>query len=153
MALNNFTYLYRKIPGTFLLRLTLGGTFFYHGIAKVMNMDAVIQSFANMGFSPLIAWMVMLVQLIGGAFIFLGIFVRISSLALGIIMLGTIFFVKWGQPFTDMELNVVLAGLSLGMAALGAGKWSACALGHKDTCKSGKCNPDGSCSCDCSHCK
>lgn len=135
-----------KIPGTFILRLTLGGIFLFHGITKLMDMESTIAFFATIGISAFITWVVALVETIGGILVILGIKVRLSAVLLAFIMAYVILFVKNGQGFYAMELDIVLLGLALGVASLGCGSHSICSVQHKNCadCKNGS-----TCDCDC----
>ncbi len=136
-----------KIPGTFILRLTLGGVFLFHGVTKLMDMESTIAFFGTIGISALFTWIVALVETIGGALIILGIKVRFAAILLAIIMAYVILFVKNGQGFYAMELDIVLLGLSLGMVSLGCGRYSMCSVGHKNC---SDCSMDANCECNCS---
>lgn len=133
--------------GTFVLRVTLGGIFLFHGIIKLMDMNPVIAFFGNIGLPPVVAWIVAILQVVAGALVVIGIRVRTASILLAGMMIGSIVLVKWGQGFHAMELNVVLLGLSLGLATLGCGRYSLCSMQHGN-CK--ECDTHaGTCGCDC----
>jgi uncharacterized membrane protein YphA (DoxX/SURF4 family) len=133
--------------GTLILRLTLGGIFMYHGFHKLIDMNGTIVSFAALGIPAILAWIVAIIQGIGGLLVVIGIRVRTIAILLAGIMLYTILFIKNGKGFSAMELNVVLFGLSLGVATLGCGKYSVCSMQHGD-CKECE-NHKGTCGCEC----
>lgn len=132
--------------GQLVLRITLGSIFLIHGIQKLSNMEGTIGFFGMLGFSAFWAWVVALVETIGGAAVILGIGTRVAASLLAIIMLVVIIHVKKGD-FKKEELDIVLLGLSLGVGLIGCGSWSACHMCHKGNCKT--CASDGTCECDC----
>ena len=132
--------------GQLVLRVTLGSVFLVHGIQKLSNMEGTIGFFGMLGFSAFMAWVVALVETIGGVAVILGIGTRVAASLLAIIMLVVIIYVKKGD-FKKEELDIVLLGLSLGVGLIGCGSWSACHMCHKGDCKT--CAADGACGCDC----
>lgn len=132
--------------GQLVLRVTLGSVFLVHGIQKLSNMEGTIGYFGMLGFSAFMAWVVALVETIGGVAVILGIGTRVVASLLAIIMLVVIIYVKKGD-FKKEELDIVLLGLSLGVGLIGCGSWSACHMCHKGDCKT--CAADGACGCDC----
>jgi putative oxidoreductase len=144
---NLFMRACRRPTGTFVLRLTLGGIFLFHGITKLIDMESTIAFFATLGLSAVIAWMVALVEPIGGLLVIIGIRVRTAAIALALIMAYVIVFVKSGQGFYAMELDIVLFGLAIGVALLGCGTYSVCSGQHKNC---NDCNAESdTCGCDC----
>ena len=131
--------------GILVLRVTLGAIFLTHGIQKLSNIEMTIGFFGMLGFSAFWAWLVALVETIGGAAVLFGFGTRIAASFLSIIMIVVITMVKKGQGFSATELDIVLLGLSLGVGLIGCGKWSLCHMYHKGTC-----SIDGDhCGCDC----
>jgi uncharacterized membrane protein YphA (DoxX/SURF4 family) len=136
--------------GQLVLRVTLGSIFLIHGIQKLSNMEGTIGFFGMLGFSAFWAWVVALVEAIGGAAVIFGIGTRIAASLLAIIMLVVIVHVKKGD-FKKEELDIVLLGLSLGVGLIGCGSWSLCRTCHKGNCKT--CEVSGTCACDCKSAK
>ena len=131
--------------GLFVVRITLGSIFLIHGIQKLSNIEGTIAFFAMIGFPAFWAWVVALVETVGGALVILGIGTRIIASLFAIIMLVVITMVKNGQGFSVVELDLVMLGLSLGVGLIGCGKWSLCHLNHRGTCSA----EDGHCGCEC----
>lgn len=129
--------------GLLVLRLTLGGLFLYHGIQKLENMHGTIAFFATVGIAAFWAWVVALIETIGGAAVILGIGTRIWASLFAIIMIVAIVSMPGG--FMAKELLIAYLGLSLGLGLIGCGKWSMCRMWHKGTCNTG----DEHCGCDC----
>lgn len=143
-SVHSFISQHAKI-GILIIRITLGGVFLFHGISKLSNMDGTIAFFGSLGFSVFWAWVVALVETIGGGAVIIGIGTRIFASLLAIIMLVVITTVKNGKGFQAMEIDVILLGLALGVGLIGCGKWSLCHMNHKGTCD----NKDGHCGCEC----
>ena len=106
-------------------RSTLGANFIVHGIAKF-----------NPGFSNFLTNIVIpvemqipiaLAELVPGIFLILGIFSRLSSATITIIMLGAIFLVKGAQSLTGdkgVEFDLILLAVSLLVMITGPGRIS-----------------------------
>ena len=79
------------------------------------------------------AWLVGLVEFVGGIAVLLGMFFSIVAPLLALTMVAALLLVHTKMPYTAAELPIVLLGSVLALYATGAGK---CALfrGKKDTC-------------------
>jgi uncharacterized membrane protein YphA (DoxX/SURF4 family) len=62
-------------------------------------------------------------------------------------MIVAIIAVKASKGFQAAEIDIILLGLSLGIALIGCGKYSMCGIGHTKDCKDGTCNADCGCGC------
>lgn len=133
--------------GLLVLRVVLGGVFLYHGIGKLTNMEQTVGFFQMMHFSAFWAWVVAIVETGAGFAVIIGIWTRISAALLTIIMIIAIMTVKAGKGFQAAEIEIVLLGLSLGVALIGCGRYSMCGLCHKKACTDGTCT--SSCGCNC----
>ncbi len=89
--------------GIFLLRVSLGVMFVAHALLKylVFTMPGFAGFLAKVGFPPVLAWPIVLAELIGGLAIIAGFYGRWVSLALLPVLLGA-FMVHWpnGWLFT-----------------------------------------------------
>lgn len=118
-----------------LLRLAVGAVLFAHGAQKLLvyGLDGVTGSFAQMGM-PLpgvLAPVVSLVELLGGAALVLGLLTRWAALALAIDMLVAMAVVHLPNGFflpSGIEFTLVLAAATLVLAITGAGAYSLDAL-------------------------
>ncbi len=131
--------LYRPFPGlsgyaSLVLRVVLGPIMAYHGYQKL---DAGISGYAgsldNLGVPApeVMAWVVALVELLGGVALVLGLLTQLVALALGAVLLGAIVLVKvdvgviapmGGGPGAELDL-AILAGL-VAIVLLGPGPLS-----------------------------
>lgn len=124
--------------GLLLLRLAIGGIFLYHGILKLQNMQGTIGFFDSLGFPAFMAWMVALIETVGGALMILGIWPMAVGLLFAAIMVVAILKTKLGGSFGAAEKEVIILVSSLTLAFGGAGSCSLircmkkCA--HRDGC-------------------
>jgi uncharacterized membrane protein YphA (DoxX/SURF4 family) len=62
--------------GLFMIRLVAGVIFIYHGISKLSDMPSTVGFFASLGLGAFFAWLVALVELLGGVSLILGLWSR-----------------------------------------------------------------------------
>lgn len=88
--------------GAFLLRVVLGIVFLAHGLAKFQGgIGNTAGWFASIGLPGGLAYIVAIIELVGGIALILGIGTRIVSALLALIMVGAIFTVKLAAGFLD----------------------------------------------------
>jgi len=120
--------------GLLLMRIAAGIIFAAHGLQKL---DGGLDGFAGflgqlaIPFPEFFAWVVALVELVGGIFLILGVFSRMSALLLSIVMLVTITKVKStvgliAEPGAGAgaELDLALLSIVVGVLLLGPGYYS-----------------------------
>ncbi|MEK7108325.1 MAG: DoxX family protein [Patescibacteria group bacterium] len=107
------------------LRIVVGVVFLYHGWAKLQDMAATVSFFDSMGiFLPaFFAWVVALVETIGGILLILGVHVRSIAPLLFINMIVALLVVHTRMPWAQAELPLTLAAASLILYSMGAGEW------------------------------
>ena len=107
------------------LRSTLGTIFIIHGIAKFN--PGFSNFLTNIGIPVEMQIPIALAELVPGIFLVLGIFSRLSSVTITIIMLGAIFLVKGAQSLTGdkgVEFDLILLAVSLLVMITGPGRIS-----------------------------
>jgi len=107
------------------LRSTLGTIFIIHGIAKFN--PGFSNFLTNIGIPVEMQIPIALAELVPGVFLILGIFSRLSSVTITIIMLGAIFLVKGAQSLTGdkgVEFDLILLAVSLLVMITGPGRIS-----------------------------
>ncbi len=129
---------YRPDAGIFILRLVVGIVFAVHGILKLSNMEGTVKFFTMIHIpgAAFFAWVVALVETLGGIALVLGIGTTIAAVLLGIVMIVAIFSAKLKVGFVggyEFDLTV-LAGL-IAVLFNGAGKYSLDAKCKCDMCK------------------
>ncbi|MFC0561212.1 DoxX family protein [Halalkalibacter alkalisediminis] len=102
--------------GTLILRLTLGISFFVHGLVKFQGgIENIVGWFDSIGIPGVLAYAVALIEMVGGIALIIGLGTRIVSILLSIIMIGAIFTVKLAAGFLGDDQ---LAGYELDLAFL-----------------------------------
>ncbi len=111
-----------------VLRVAVGAVFLAHGIQKFQGgVDGVAGFFDKVGIpmASLMAWVVTIVETVGGAFLILGFSTQISAALLAFVMIVAIVMVKAGKGFIGgYELDVALFASSVALMLQGAGKYS-----------------------------
>ncbi|WP_435158141.1 DoxX family protein [Haladaptatus sp. DFWS20] len=119
--------------GALLARLAVGSIMIVHGAGKmfsvgpaVMPMTQFTGFLASLGIpAPSVAaWVVALVELVGGLCILVGFLTRFAALAVAINMLVATLLVHLPEGFSDSELTIVLCLVSLALVSIGAGNLS-----------------------------
>ncbi|MBS4220961.1 DoxX family protein [Bacillus sp. FJAT-49711] len=107
-----------------ILRVFLGATFLIHGLAKFQDgIENTVGFFESLGLPGFTAYMVALIELIGGIAIVLGVGTRIISILFAIILAVAIVKVKLSVGFlgngqmAGYELDLALMAISIYLAA------------------------------------
>ncbi|UZW64869.1 DoxX family protein [Priestia flexa] len=120
--------------GTFFIRVVLGLTFFIHSISKFQGgIDGTVGFFESIGIPGFMAYVVAIIELIGGVAVIVGLGTRIVAALFVFVMLGAIFTAKLGAPFVGgYELDIALLAMSLHLVFAGSGALSLDQLLRKD---------------------
>lgn len=118
--------------GLAILRIVLGIAFAVHGWQKLSGgVDGVAGFFGSLGIPApgLIAWIVTIVELVGGLFLIAGFLTPIVGILLFINMIGAIIYARLSGPFIDgggisWEKEAVFAAAALCLVLAGPGAWS-----------------------------
>lgn len=118
--------------GLAILRIVLGIAFAVHGWSKLSGgVDGVAGFFGSIGIPApgLIAWIVTIVELVGGLFLIAGFLTPIVGILLFLDMIGAIVYAKLSGPFIDggaitWEKEAVFAAAALCLVLAGPGAWS-----------------------------
>lgn len=116
-----------------LARLVVGGVFVYAGVTKLGMIEGVTGMLTESGFPMpgLMAWLLALGELVGGAAVILGFMTRYAAGILAFIMVVAIATVH-NNLFSSPEgwqgamAAVGFLGASLALMGSGGGKWSLC---------------------------
>ena len=108
-----------KNIGLLIARIVLGVTFFLHGLAKFQGgISGTAEFFGSIGLPGALAYIVAIIELVGGILMILGLFTKVISLLFIVVMLGAIGTVKLEAGFLDgFELELALIALSIAMYA------------------------------------
>lgn len=117
--------------GLLALRLAVGTMFVVHGYAKLNGIEATAGMMSNIGLpGPVFwAWLVGVVEFVGGALLILGFYTKLAAKFLVINMVMALLLVHTKLPWSAAELPLVLLGGLLAIMGLGAGKYR---VGKKD---------------------
>ncbi|MBI5126580.1 MAG: DoxX family protein [Candidatus Taylorbacteria bacterium] len=129
---------HRPNAAVLVLRLVVGLVFLVHGIQKLGGMDQTIGFFQAIGIpaAAFFAWVVALVETLGGIALIIGIGTHIASVLLAVVMLVAIFTVKLSKGFSGgYEFDLVLLASLIGFILNGAGKISLDAKCKCDNCQ------------------
>ena len=109
-----------------LLRIGVGVIFILAGWGKLTGIEGTQGFFGSIGIPlpGLMAWVVALVEFVGGIMVLFGAYIRIPSILLAVIMVVAIITTKFGQEFTAYRLDLMLLLVSASLAMLGSGKFS-----------------------------
>lgn len=111
-----------------LLRVGVGVIFIVAGWGKLTGIEGTQQFFGGIGIplAGFMAWVVALIEFLGGLMILLGYKIEIPAVLLAIIMLVAILTVKLGgdDVFSGMRLELMLLLTSLALAMTGTGSYS-----------------------------
>ncbi len=122
--------------GLLALRLGTGLIFISAGWMKLHNIDMVSSMFAGIGIpmAMFFAWVVALLEFVGGIALVAGIWVQAFAWPLAFVMLVALLTAHRKGPFMDAYAVVSLLGSLLALATLGGGK---CELLKHPLCKCG----------------
>ncbi len=111
--------------GLLFLRIAIAVVFIAHGWAKLQGIEQTVGFFDKSGIplAGFFAWVVALVEFLGGIAVLLGVYTRLVAKLLIVTMIVALLTVHMGTPWKGAELPIVLLGGSCALLALGAGKW------------------------------
>lgn len=104
-----------KNIGLIIARVLLGITFLLHGLAKFQGgISGTADFFSSIGLPAALAYIVAIIELVGGLLMVIGLFTKALSLLFIIVMLGAIATVKLQAGFLDgFELELALIALAI----------------------------------------
>ncbi len=116
-----------------LLRIGVGIIFIVAGWGKLTGIEGVQDFFGNIGIplAGMMAWVVALVEFVGGLMVLFGAKIRIPAILLAIIMVVALLTTKLGGEFSAARLDLMLLLTSSALAILGSGKYSVDAMMNK----------------------
>jgi putative oxidoreductase len=109
-----------------LVRVMVGIVFVFHGYGKLMDISSTAGFFSQVGIpgGELMAWVVALIELVGGLALIAGVYTSYAAILLTVVMIVAILMVHLGGGFKGMEYQLVLLATSLGFVFGGPGKYS-----------------------------
>ncbi len=113
---------HNKNAGLLTLRIGVGGIFIMTGWMKFADLPGTVGFFGTLGFAPFWAYLVTAVELIGGIAVLLGVFTRIASGLLAIVMAVAIYKTLPTPQFLIGPISLFFSTLALKLT--GAGKYA-----------------------------
>jgi len=117
--------------GALILRVVLGITFFIHGYVKFQGgIENQAAWFSSIGLPGFLAYVVAIIELVGGFALIIGLGTKIISALIAILMIGATVKVKLSLGFlgngqmAGYELDVVLLAMAVFLAINGSKLWS-----------------------------
>lgn len=109
-----------------ILRIAVGVIFILAGWGKLNGIDGTTGFFENIGvpLAGFMAWVVALVEFLGGILVLIGYKIRIPSILLAIVMVVAILMVKMGGEFSNMRIDIALLAITIALSLLGSGAYS-----------------------------
>ncbi len=123
---NNLNYDQSKDLALLLLRIGVGVIFIVAGWGKITGIEGTQGFFGDIGIPlpGLMAWVVALVEFVGGILVLVGAYIRYPAILLAIIMLVAILTTKLGQDFSAYRLDAMLLLVNVALALMGSGGYS-----------------------------
>lgn len=126
--MSNYGITKNKDLALLLLRVGVGVIFILSGWGKLAGMEGTQQFFGNIGIPlpGMMAWVVALVEFLGGLMVLAGYKIKIPAVLLAIVMLVAILTVKLGgdNVFQGMRLELMLLLTSFALAIMNTGEYS-----------------------------
>ncbi|MEX0944696.1 MAG: DoxX family protein [Balneolaceae bacterium] len=109
-----------------LLRIGVGVIFIVSGWGKLTGIEGVQGFFGNIGIPlpAIMAWVVAIVEFVGGIMVLLGAYARIPYLLLAIIMVVAVLTTKLDGGFSGARLELMLFLTSIALYLIGSGEYS-----------------------------
>lgn len=123
-----------------IMRLALGILFLAHGSQKVLGLfggygyNATVHSMMQSGLPAAIAYLVPLIEFLGGLGLIFGVLARLSAFGIICVMLGAIFtvhlknglFMNWfgNQKGEGIEYHILAIAIALAILLIGPGRFS-----------------------------
>ena len=113
--------------GSTLLRVFAGiSLMMAHGIGKLPPSQAFVDRTASFGF-PVptgFAWAAAMSEFLGGLFLAIGLFTRVASFFIAMVMVTALYHVHYSDPFQRQELAFLYLFIALCYLLKGASDWS-----------------------------
>lgn len=117
--------------GLFIIRLAIGSVFILHAFGKLGNLSGTVGFFERLDLAPAFAYIVLWVEMAGGLALIVGLFTKIAGVALAVVMLSAIAFVRIRSGFIGgYEFEFVVMVVCLALAYTGSGRIALHRLGE-----------------------
>lgn len=110
-----------------ILRLVLGISFLMHGVAKFQGgIENTVGWFGSIGLPGFLAYVVALIEIVGGIALVLGLFTRLVSVLFALVMAGAVIKAKLAAGFlgngqgAGYELDLAFLAMAVAIAITGS---------------------------------
>lgn len=112
--------------GLFALRVSIAFVFITAGYNKLGNIEMFTGMLDGMNFPAVtfFAYLVALIELIGGVMILFGVYTKYAAIALSVIMLVAILTAHMGGPVNGYYTPLAALGGCVALIGLGSGNWN-----------------------------
>lgn len=119
------THAQAKNFGLLMLRFALGAVLIYHGWLKLSDIASTTMFFDGAGIplAGFFAWIVGLVEFLGGLAFVLGVQTQTFAVLVSVTMVVALLTVHTSAPYAMAELPIMVLGGALALHGLGAGDW------------------------------
>jgi len=114
-----------KSYGLLFLRLAVGAIFIRHGWLKLTGIEEFANTIDGLGLPgpALWAWLVAIVEFLGGLAVLLGVYLRAAAKMLSVVMIFALLLVHTRLPLASAELPLALLGGALTLLFVGGGSF------------------------------
>lgn len=110
--------------GLLLMRIVAGLIFINHGWMKYGNPTATVGFISSLGMPGFMAYVLIAVEILGGAMLIFGVLGRVAGVATGIAMVVAVLLVGYPKAgWNGAEFELMLMAVSFGLALTGMGKY------------------------------
>ncbi len=102
-----------------VVRLAVGSLFIKMGFDKVSNMAGTIAFFGSLGLTPVIAYAVAWIELVGGIAVLVGFYTKKVAAVLAVIMVGAMYYMFGWLPLVTFIALCVLMYVGCGQYSVG----------------------------------
>ncbi|TVQ10282.1 MAG: DoxX family protein [Balneolaceae bacterium] len=109
-----------------LLRIGVGVIFIVAGWGKLTGIEGTQEFFGGLGIPApaIMAWVVAIVEFVGGLMVLTGSYIRVPAVLLAIVMIVAILTTKLDRGFSAARLDMMLLLTSLALFFLSSGRFS-----------------------------
>ena len=112
-----------------LLRIAVGVVFIFAGWGKLNGIEGIQQYFGSLGIplAGIVAWLVALIEFIGGIMVLVGFKARIPNILLAVIMFCAFFLTKLSDfsiTAANVRVDIIMFLVTVSLAIMGSGSLS-----------------------------
>jgi putative oxidoreductase len=111
--------------GLLALRISVGLIFIVQGWSKLSGIEGPTAMLSGIGFpaAAFFAWLLALVEVLGGIAVILGVYIRFAAKLLALVMVVALLTVHLHGAFGMAMAPIALLGSTIALFCLGGGEW------------------------------